>query len=142
MKKKIITDLIYLKQKSEEVSLEQVENIVKDLEDSLDGQRGIGLSANQIEVLKKVAIVRIPNKEPINLINPKIIEKIERFRVKKEGCLSIPGLYIDTTRYKQIIIENNGEKYSVYGLEAVAIQHEIDHMEGKIILDRKWRKRR
>ena len=142
MKKKIITDITYLRQKSEEVSLEEVGNIVKDLEDSLTGQRGIGLSAVQIGILKRVAIIRIPNKEPINLINPIIIEKEGKFRVKNEGCLSIPGLYVDTARYKQILVDNSGEIFVSYGLESVAIQHELSHLCGRTILDDKWRKRR
>ena len=62
MKRKIVTDITYIKQKSKEVSQEEVETIVKDLEDSLDLKRGIGLTAIQIGIPKKVAIVRISNK--------------------------------------------------------------------------------
>lgn len=150
---KITTDLKYLKQKSEEIKFqgiesepcEMVETIIKDLEDTLaDKKTGIGLSAIQIGIPKRVGIIRIPNKEPINLVNPIILEKYDKIRLKQEACLSLPGLYIDTIRYKGIVIENGvkREKFVAYGLEAVAIQHEIDHFNGLTILDRKWKKRR
>jgi len=142
MKKKIVTDIVYLKQKSEEVKIEEIETIVKDLEDSLETQKGIGLTAIQIGILKKVAIIRIPNKEPMNLYNPKIIEKEKPIKFS-ERCLSIPGLTILTRRYNTIIWENgDGQKYSADGIEAICVAHEIDHMNGLTILDRKWRRRK
>lgn len=142
MKKKVITDLIFLKQKSEEVSKEEAENIIKDLEDSLKGQKGIGLTAIQIGVPLQVAILRIPNKEPMNLYNPKIIGKQDPIRFN-ERCLSIPGLDILTRRYNNITWENgDGQRYSADGIESICVQHEIDHMNGLTILNRKWRKRR
>lgn len=139
---KMITDLSILKIKSEEVKLEEVQSIIKGLEKTLKEIGGLGLSAIQTGVKKQIGIIRIPGKEPINLINPVILEKNEKFRHIQEGCLSIPGLRIDTTRYKDITIKNNGEQFSLYGIEAVCVQHEIDHMSGLTILDRKWRKRR
>jgi len=141
MKKKIITDINYLKQKSEEVSLQEATDIIADLEDTLKGRRGIGLSAIQIGVSKRVAIIRIGNQK-IDLINPIITERSGKFRFIKEGCLSIPGLYLNTTRYKDITVENNGELFAVYGMESVAIQHETDHMDGILMINRKWKKRR
>ena len=140
MKKEIITDIKYLKQRSEEITISEVDSILNDLKESLDLKKGVGLSAIQIGIPKQVGFIKIKDKE-IVLINPNILEKENRFRMQQEGCLSLPGLYIDTIRYEQIILENNGRRYIAYGLEAVAIQHEIDHMNGILILDRKWRKR-
>ena len=142
MKKNIITDIMFLKKKSEEAIQKEAKDIIKDLEGSLDLKRGIGLSAVQIGVLKKVGIIRLP-KCTLDLINPKITNKDDRFRFKGEACLSLPGLRIDTARYMYITIENgDGRKYILEGLEAVAVQHEIDHMNGLNMIDRKWRKRR
>ena len=142
MKRKIITDISYIKQKSEPIDTITAQSIITYLEDSIKDQRGIWLTAIQIGITKKVAIIRIPNKEPINLINSKIIEKEEPIKFK-ELCLSIPGLTILTKRYNSIIWENgDGQRYSADGIEAIVVQHEIDHMDGKTILDRKWRKRR
>ena len=151
MKRQIITDLKSLRQTSELVSISDVdkypkakkalEGIIKDLEDSLEGQKGIGLTAIQIEIPLQVAIVRIPNKEPVNLINPVIIEKQDKFKFVGEACLSLPGIFVDTLRYGQITLMNNGTKFVAYGLEGIAIQHEVDHMKGILTLDRKWRRR-
>ena len=78
----------------------------------------------------------------MNLYNPKIIEKEDPIKFG-ELCLSIPGLTILTRRYNSIVWENgDGQRYSADGIEAICIQHEIDHMNGKTILDRKWKKRR
>lgn len=145
MKQKIITDINILKQKSEEVTLLELQNIIKDLEDTLKEYKGYGLAAVQIGVLKRVGIIRFGNKK-IDLINPVILEKNEKFRHREEGCLSIPGLRVDTIRYADIIIENgidvDRSRFALYGLEALVCQHEIAHMNGRTILDDKWRKRR
>ena len=144
MKRKIVTDLKILNQKSELASFWEIRRIIKDLEDSLDLKKGVGLSANQIAIPVKIAIIRLSNCK-IDLFNPKIIEKSKPFRFEKEGCLSIPGLLIDTKRYFNITIENgNGERYNLTGLEACVAQHEINHMDGKLIINKgiKWQKRK
>lgn len=142
---KIITDLKLLRQKSVEVIPEEVQNIIKKLEDSLDLDRGIGLSGIQIGILKKISIIRY-NDIKLNLINAKIIRKFDKFRFKQERCLSIPGISIDTIRYKQIIVENNKKQYefdiNTDGIICIVIQHEIDHTNGLLMIDRKWRKRK
>ncbi len=140
---KIITDLKFLKQKSTETWIpEESLEIIRDLEDSLDLDKGIGLTAIQIGIPKKVAIIRMP-KLKLDLVNPVLLEKYDKFRFQKERCLSLPGLAIDTTRYMDIMIKNgDGKIFSFYGLEAIVVQHEIDHMNGLTILDRKWRKRK
>lgn len=141
MKQKIVTDIKFLRQKSEEIDEAKVESLVKTLEESLEGVKGYGLCAVQIGILARVAIIRLPNCK-LDLWNPKIIEKSGRFRFRGEGCLSVPGLYIDTARYNEIVIENgDGRQYSLEDIESVVVQHEIQHMEGKLFLDSKWRKR-
>ena len=142
MKQKIVTDINFLRKKSGQVSKQEAMAIFNVLEDSLEGQKGCGLSAIQIGYLMQIAIIRLPNCK-LNLWNPKIIEKRVRFRFTGEGCLSIPGIYVDTTRYKEVVLENgDGRKYSLEGIEAVVVQHEVDHCNGLTMLDRKWRKRR
>ena len=140
---KIITDIKVLRQKSESVSNFWYEsfNLVHKLEQSLDIKKGIGLSAIQIGIKKRVGIIRV-DKVKLNLINPEIIERSCPFRYEKEGCLSLPSIRIDTRRYKEVTILNNNKKEKYSGIVAVAIQHEIDHMNGRTILDNKWRKRR
>ena len=142
MKRRIVVDLKFLKKKSEEVKPDEVEKIIKDLEDTIDATKeGIGLSAVQIGILKRVAIIRMPNVK-IDLINPIITDKSGRFKFKGERCLSLPGLKIDTSRYEDITIKNKEGMIAFYQLDAVAVQHEIDHMNGLLIIDKKWRRKR
>ena len=138
MKRQIITDLKFLKQKSEPVGFWESKKIIKDLEDTLKTTKiGIGLTAIQIGIPKQVSIIRLPNFK-LNLVNNKIIEQSDLIRFP-ESCLSLPGLKIDTRRYNYVKLDN-GKLYK--GLVAVAIQHELDHQQGLTILDRKWRKRK
>jgi len=145
MKRKIVTNLTTLKKQSNPIKDEiRTKKIIKDLEDTLKEERtGIGLSAIQINIPVNIAIIRIPQLNyKIDLINPEIIEKEEPFRMIKEGCLSFKGIEIDTKRYKQITFMNKGQTNLEKGLVAAAIQHEIDHMRGITIFDRKWKNRR
>ena len=136
---KIVNDIKILKSKSKDVGYFEKFKIIKELQTTLQNTKnGIGLSAIQIGIPKRVSIIRLPNFK-INLINEEIIEKSDPIRVKDEGCLSFPGLFLDTKRYN-IIKLKNGKTYT--GLRAVAIQHELDHTNGIVFLDRKWRKRK
>lgn len=140
MKQKIITDIRFLKQTSQDASPDEVADIVSDLEDSLDLNRGLGLSAIQIGINKRISIVRF-NDVKIDLINAEIIEKEEKFIFKREGCLSIPGIYIDTDRYNYVKILNNNKIEEYRGLIGVCVAHEIDHQNGITILQRKHKAR-
>lgn len=145
MIKPIVTDTTELKKPCETItSKEELDLIIKDLEDTLaDNGNGIGLASNQIGYNKQVAIIRI-GKDKIDLINPIILEKLGKFRMEKEGCLSFPGLYIDTLRYSEIWVETGlekREKIVLRGIYAVAGLHEIQHLQGKTLLESKWRTR-
>jgi len=142
MKRPIITDLNFLRQRSERVNPKEIKPLIKDLEDSLDLSKGCGLSAIQIGIKLRVAIVRLLNFR-LNLYNPQIIEKTHPFRFVGEHCLSLPNLSVDTRRYNRIVVENgDGKKYSLKGIEAIVVQHEIAHLNGRTILDDKWKKRK
>lgn len=103
---------------------------------------GIGLAANQVGIDASVAVVNV--KEPIVLVNPKIVRKEEETRYY-EGCLSFPKKGCHTKRYKIVEVEvDNMESNMTFGagdtdldlLESVCVQHEIDHLNGMRILDR------
>jgi peptide deformylase len=152
--KPIVTNLKELKIPCEEVKEgEDISQIVLELKATLENSNGLGLSANQIGYQKRISYLRIPeyNKETkkmhlkeILLINPKIIEKDIPFKFKNEGCLSFaPNIRVNTRRYVYISVQNYNEKLEPYGfasqgLEAVAIEHELDHQNGLTLLDRKW----
>ena len=153
----------YINSKLKEVSVEQGLAIAEELFQILDKRGdGIGLAANQVGIDAQVAVVNV--REPLVLINPKYIKK-ENEIIYGEGCLSFPGHAIRTKRYRDIIIsteqsesdwyftgaEENSDGKSVWDkgnmnqdrenrlLEAVCIQHEIDHLNGITIHDREMK---
>lgn len=101
---------------------------------------GVGLAANQIGKLKRVIVV-IDNGKPNVLINPEIIDK-EGFEYELEGCLSFPDLFINIKRASRVVVQYQ----DLYGIKqllgaegrlARTIQHEIDHLDGKLFIDYK-----
>ena len=106
--------------------------------------KGIGLAAVQVGILKRVLVVDVSNKDeenqPIALINPVIKNLSEETSVYEEGCLSIPETFIEIERPKICEVEyidKKGEKKNLKcdGLLSTCIQHEINHLDGKLIID-------
>ncbi len=102
---------------------------------------GIGLAATQVDVHQRllVADVSSDKSEPHVLINPEILEK-DGVTVTDEGCLSVPGYYESVTRAEHIrvrFLDRKGDtrEMEATGLLAVCIQHEIDHLDGKLFVD-------
>lgn len=125
--------------------------LVKDLVDTLRFGDGVGLSAPQIGALKRVLVYEY--KKPKNstdktpdlpltiLINPEIIKTSAKTEVCEEGCLSFPNMFGQVERFKKITVQalgiNNKEiKFEVKDLEARIIQHELDHLDGILFVDR------
>lgn len=138
----IINDENLLRAKCEDVRAEEVEDLIKSLEDELAhceqrGYPGIGLAAPQIGIYKSIAIIRMGDIK-INLINATIKHSHDKFIFKDEGCLSFPDQKFDTIRYKEVYIENKFyPSFVASGLLAVACQHELDHLNSTLIFDRK-----
>ena len=156
-----INDNPVINKKLREVSVEEGLAIAEELFQILNERGdGIGLAANQVGIDAQVAVVNV--REPLVLINPKIISK-ENPIDYYEGCLSYPGKGVPTQRYRDIEIKTaqsesnwyfsgaaeNSEGKSVWDkgnmkqdqenriLESVCVQHEIDHLNGKVIMDRR-----
>jgi len=153
MIKEIITNINELKKPCAIVELdESVTEIIQDLKDTLASKKGLGLSANQIGVNKKISYIKVPvsisqNKEiqyvEHVLINARIIEKSRVVQVKGESCLSFSGLKVNTLRYAFITVEYLDEKMELQtrmfqDLIGLVIQHECDHQLGFTLLQRKW----
>ncbi|MBN1149730.1 peptide deformylase [candidate division WOR-3 bacterium] len=101
---------------------------------------GVGLAANQVGILRNFFIVQIPQKKLVVAVNPKIISFSEDKITSEEGCLSLPGLYLDIPRSKKVILEafdEQGRKFTMEatGLLSRAFCHETDHLKGKLIID-------
>ena len=102
---------------------------------------GIGLAATQVQVAKQILVIDISdNKDtPLIIINPQLIDKSGEI-INDEGCLSFPGIYADVKRAEQISLEYqdlDGQKLRLEadGLLAICIQHEMDHLQGKVFVD-------
>lgn len=118
--------------------------LAEDMLKTLYATNGIGLAATQVGVLKRFLIVDIdiedPDYEPLMLFNPEIIN-IEGESVVEEGCLSIPDLRADVKRPEKIVvnavnIHRENVEFEADGLLARVIQHEIDHLNGTLFIDR------
>lgn len=120
----------------------EIRRLIKDMFDTMYAAPGIGLAANQIGVDLSLAVIDIQpngNRAPIVLINPKIVST-RGMLFEEEGCLSIPGLAAKIQRFartKAEAIDENGVPmiYEGQGLFSRALQHEIDHLNGKFYID-------
>jgi peptide deformylase len=109
---------------------------------------GIGLAATQVGVLNRVLVYRVEHDSPVNaLVNPVIEWSGKEQEILEEGCLSLPGVHVDVERpiYVRVRAQDaTGEPIVIEasGLEARVLQHEIDHLDGVLILDRTSRDQR
>ena len=144
----IIKDKTKLEQKCSPVSIKEGEEIgVRLLHELRQSENGIGLAANQIGINKRVCVINV--KEPLVLINPKIVEKSKEQFVFAEGCLSFPDSKIKTARHQDIVVEADNHKGRLYfsanskdindAFECVCVQHEIDHLDGITMFDREFK---
>ena len=115
--------------------------LIDDMFETMYAAPGIGLAATQVDVHRRllVADVSSDQSEPHALINPRILEK-DGVTVTEEGCLSVPGYYEEVERAEHIrlrYLDRAGEEQEqeFEGLLAVCIQHEIDHLDGKLFVD-------
>jgi len=142
----IITEIKKLQTMCEEVkTVKEGEEIgVQLLKELTESDKGIGLAANQIGINKRVCVVNV--KEPLVLINPRIVEKSEEQFMFSEGGLSFPKKYVRTGRHVSVIVEadNHEGKLSFSAesedindaFECACVQHEIDHLDGITMFDR------
>lgn len=144
----IITDEKLLRVICDDVLSQEIPQIREALEYELResyklGRPGIGLAAPQIGIAKKFAIVRLVlsdgTKINIDLANCTTDKMYDEFTFEKESCLSFPDCFVDTKRYNEIIILNNMVKpisFIATGLLAVVIQHELEHLNGVLLIDK------
>ena len=123
---------------------ENEKKLVNDLFDSMYNSNGIGLAAVQVGILKRILVIDVSTKEekknPMCFINPVIKKISDETSVYEEGCLSIPDTFIEIERPKICEVEYvdiNGKLKSMKcdGLLSTCLQHEINHLDGKLIID-------
>ena len=118
-----------------------IKRLVDDMFETMYDAPGIGLAATQVNIAKRVVVIDVSEdkEQPLALINPEIIER-DGTEVYEEGCLSVPGIYDKVTRAEKVKVKalnREGEAFELEaeGLLAICIQHEIDHLDGKLFVD-------
>ncbi len=115
-------------------------DILEDMAETMYHNDGVGLAANQVGVPKQLVVIDLMDQGLIELINPKMVQA-EGQEVEAEGCLSFPGIVGEVERAKKVTVEalnREGKKIKITGsgLFARALQHELDHLEGKVFIDK------
>jgi len=120
---------------------DQTRKLVADMIETMYSANGIGLAATQVDVHQQVVVIDISEEreQPLILINPKIVER-DGEQTYDEGCLSVPEYYAPVVRAEHIKVTALDEQGEIFELEAtgllaVCIQHEIDHLKGKVFVD-------
>ena len=118
-----------------------IRQLLDDLLDTMYAAPGIGLAATQVNSDKRVVVIDVSEEkdQPLCLINPEILE-LEGVEEMEEGCLSVPGVFETVQRADQVrlrALDRDGKSVEIQagGLLAVCIQHEIDHLDGKLFVD-------
>ncbi len=121
---------------------DEIRKLINDMSETMYAAPGVGLAATQVDVHVRVIVIDAsPTRDGLRaFINPEILEATGVADVD-EGCLSVPGIYEKTQRAQHIRVRALGAdgapfEHTAEGLEAVCIQHEIDHLEGKVFVER------
>jgi peptide deformylase len=124
----------------------EILNLIRDMAETMYTDSGVGLAAPQVGISKRIIIIDEEKEGLMVLVNPEII-KSEGEIIDEEGCLSIPGIYSDVRRSSKVTVKalnENGDKIEITkeGLIARALQHEIDHLNGVLFIDKIGRMKR
>jgi peptide deformylase len=134
-----------LRQKAQPVATfdDALQTLIDDMFETMYAAPGVGLAATQVGIALRLAVIdcsedkAVP--QPIVMINPEIVERAER-EVMEEGCLSVPGVGEKVERFSRLrvrAVDREGKPFEIdaQGLLAQAVQHEIDHLDGKLYID-------
>ncbi|MDR2942353.1 MAG: peptide deformylase [Treponema sp.] len=132
-----------LRQKAEKIDKidDEILSASKQMLEILKTDKGVGVAGPQVGLMKRIFVIHIEGDEDRVFINPSILETSQETIKYEEGCLSVPGIYTDVVRSESVKIQAWNEKGKPFTLEtggllARVIQHEYDHLEGVIFLDR------
>ncbi len=121
---------------------QRLSQLVSDMFETLYEAAGIGLAATQVDVHERLIVIDVSEKrdEPMVLINPELVWRSEETRLGEEGCLSVPGIYDGVERsiavkVQALNLDGQSQTYEAEGMLAVCIQHEMDHLLGKVFVE-------
>ena len=120
---------------------DEIRNLIDAMVETMYAANGVGLAATQVNVHQRLVVIDVSEErnQPRTFINPEIITR-DGVEVSEEGCLSVPGSYEDVERAQRVTVralDRDGVEFTLDadGLLAVCIQHELDHLEGKLFVD-------
>ena len=120
----------------------RIRRLVDDMLESMYAAEGVGLAATQVDVHERVIVIDVSDahNEPIVLINPELVEKSDEMVLGDEGCLSVPEIYDKVPRHARVTVrsldrDGTSRDIAAEGLLAVCVQHEMDHLLGKVFVD-------
>ncbi len=121
---------------------DNIRQLLDDMAETMYAAPGIGLAATQVDVHQRIIVVDVSeDKTDLRaLINPRVVEADGK-TTYEEGCLSVPGIYEEVERAEHIVVEaldrhGNNIRFEADGLFAICIQHEIDHLDGKVFVEK------
>ena len=121
---------------------DRIRALTRDMLETMYDASGIGLAASQIDVHERVIVIDVSEDrdQPMVLINPELVWTSPETHLNEEGCLSVPGIYDGVTRFnavhcKALDADGNSRVIEADGLLAVSIQHEMDHLMGKVFVE-------
>ncbi len=121
---------------------QRIRTLVTDMLETMYEARGIGLAATQVDVHERLIVIDVSEErdQPLVLINPDIVWRSPETHLNEEGCLSVPGIYDGVQRHDAVrvsALDREGQPHTVEadGLLAVCIQHEMDHLMGRVFVE-------
>ncbi|MFP6557352.1 peptide deformylase [Paraburkholderia sp. B3] len=125
-----------------EVFDDRIRKLVADMAETMYAAPGVGLAATQVDVHERVVVIDVSDthEELRVFINPEIVWSSDERKLNEEGCLSVPGIYDNVERAEKVRVRAQNEKGETYevdceGLLAVCIQHEMDHLTGRVFVE-------
>jgi peptide deformylase len=121
---------------------DRVRRLVDDMIETMYANEGVGLAATQVDVHERVIVLDTSETRdrPVVLINPELVESSDGKAVNEEGCLSVPGIYDKVERHERVTVRalgRDGQPFELAceGLAAVCVQHEMDHLAGRVFVE-------
>jgi peptide deformylase len=121
---------------------ERIRQLVADMLETMYASEGVGLAATQVDVHERVVVMDTSEgrDQPVVLINPELVARSDEMAEAEEGCLSVPATYDKVTRHARVTVraldrEGNTFELEAEGLTAVCVQHEMDHLMGKVFVE-------
>jgi peptide deformylase len=117
-----------------------IQKLIDDMIETMHDAPGVGLAANQVGVSLRLCVIHIPGDDLVTLINPEIVKRSGERICEGEGCLSLPGYKGDVPRAEKVVVKGLNRdgrpvRYHAEELFAEAIEHELDHLDGRLYFD-------